>query len=78
MPVHSHCSLVVSCQRIDCDAVDLVELGAFDMAAAVADRLPDGWGWDFHDGVNPAIHCPAHRRAPSAAEVEAIYRARAE
>lgn len=34
--------------------------------------LPPGWGYDRHDGINAALHCPKHRQAPTEAEVAEI------
>ncbi len=64
----------VQCDRIDCDRSESVEVDVLDRAASVESQWPQGWGWDRHDGINAAFHCPDHRRAPTPDEVAEIMR----
>lgn len=67
--------VTLHCARIDCDKVDVMAVGE---AHVLGDgktlhfQMPEGWGYDRHDGINPALHCPAHRQAPTEAEVAEI------
>jgi hypothetical protein len=63
------------CARIDCDNVDVMAVGEEHILGdhrTLHFQMPEGWGYDRHDGINPALHCPEHRKAPTPAEVKAI------
>lgn len=61
-------NLVLACQRSDCDAIEVIDVGelapgphaAFGLDEIINDEWPEGWGWDT-DGVNSLLHCPEHR-----------------
>jgi len=56
--------VVLTCQRIDCDAQLARDLDDFEPLAMVGtikpERIADGWGFD-QEGFNRVLHCPAHR-----------------
>jgi hypothetical protein len=67
------------CGRIDCNEVHVLALdeSCIVKAAGSGDDsglfvMPGGWGYDRHDGINAALHCPKHRQAPTEAEVAEI------
>ncbi len=64
-------NLVLSCQRVDCEAEADVSVGdyasdemtrydALGMANAIEEEWPEGWGWDM-SGMDKVLHCPKHR-----------------
>jgi hypothetical protein len=53
-------TVIVECQRSDCDAKDTVDVMGFDASAAVASLFPEGWGFDTV-GLDDVLHCPEHR-----------------
>lgn len=60
--------LHLGCQRIECDAEEIIDLSGVGqgMASAAAfgrildDEWPAGWGWD-RVGVDTVLHCAEHR-----------------
>ena len=67
-------TLRLECTRIDCDRIEIVDVEWFDESLVVRAFMPDGWGWDRHDGVHHTLHCPAHRNPPTPEEIEAIHK----
>lgn len=72
-------SLVLVCDRTDCDDRVEVPIAAHDLlgrshsTATLADVYGDavrfgeaepGWGWDYN-GLDAVVHCPAHRTGGS-------------
>ena len=59
--------LMLFCQKIDCDAEEAIDVDATERGLSltassdVAADWPDGWGWDFVNGVDEVLHCPEHR-----------------
>lgn len=70
-------AIQVACARIDCEAETAFAADEEDIASDgagtyfVVTALPEGWGYDRHGGLDPSLHCPAHRNPPTAEEIAA-------